>query len=582
MKTSNINSYILMIFTLLLITSCEKVLDKYPLDQITSETYWKTPTDLQLYANQFYPNAFVVATSDRWQDQYPEDIQSDNMTYVDAHERLRGSRTIPATEGWSYSNIRSTNIFLKNYTKCEGPIESYQKYVGEVYFFRAFFYFGLVKQYGNVPYYTKELGTASEELYMARTPRNQVIDSIIADLNLAIQYLPSGRQEGGTRLSKEIALLFKSRVCLYEGTWEKYHQGSAFGVSNPNPQKYFQMAIEAVDPIMSSGIYTINKSGKIISDYFDQFGSEDYTNHPEVMFYKAFALELDMSHNRESQTGRGQSGGVGLTKSFVDSYLCTDGKPIFLNNGAQNSLYLGDDRLNTIVANRDPRLEQTIVVPGAPLQIYGTDTIFFIRPAIDQPSHLCNPTGFQMKKFLNYNQNYVAAGGGGKTDIIFFRYAEVLLNYAEAKAELGTITQGDIDKTIKLLRDRVGMPNLVISAIERDPNWKYPTLSPVINEIRRERCIELIGEGFGWDDIARWAAADEVIVGKRPMGAKFQYDYADLNPANFNLTNGYLDPLGTQIPNGYGFKLGRDYLTAIPTQELVLNPNLVQNPGWAQ
>jgi len=153
-----------------------------------------------------------------------------------------------------------------------------------------------------------------------------------------------------------------------------------------------------------------------------------------------------------------------------------------------------------------------------------------------------------------------------------------LLNYAEAKAELGTLTQPDLDKSINKLRDRVNMPHLVLDNITTDPKWDFPTLSPLINEIRRERRIELAYEGFRTADILRWAAADELIIGKRPTGAKnaqFPGSKTDLYNAN-----GYLDPLIKRYPNGWGFKADRDYLDPISQEQLKMNPNLTQNPGW--
>ncbi len=160
---------------------------------------------------------------------------------------------------------------------------------------------------------------------------------------------------------------------------------------------------------------------------------------------------------------------------------------------------------------------------------------------------------------------------------IIYRYGEVLLNFAEAKAELGTITQDDIDKSIKKLRDRVAMPNLILAAITADPKWDFPTLSPIINEVRRERRIELASEGLRFDDIMRWAAADELIVGKRPRG--FKASQLATNPYPVD-AEGFLDPYQQKLPAGYGFKIGRDYLNAIPKDQLLLNPELVQNPGW--
>ena len=579
----NINIKYLIFILILTLNACEKdFLERYPLDSISSEDYWKTASDLELFVNQFYPNAFSQSGSDRYEYIFSRDLATDDLTHVQANPRLRGSRVVPESGGWNYGQIRSLNVFFANYEKCEDPFEEYRRYLGEAHFFRAFYYFNLVKEYGDVPYVDKPLQTDSEELYVPRMPRNQVIDNVIDDLDFAINYLPSGRQEGGTRLNKEIALLFKSRVALYEGTWEKYHTG-VFGVSNPDPSKYLQLAAQAAEEIMQSGIYEIYSTGDPEWDYFF-FTRVDYSSHPEVMFWKKYDLDLGIGHARAFQTSRGFSGGAGLNKSFVDSYLCTDGKPIYLNDDSPNPLYQGDGDLLTTSTNRDPRFKQTIFTPGFPLQIRGSDTTYFVRPSVDEGAHTVNPTGFQINKILNFDPIHHASlstAGVGFYGWIFFRYAEVLLNYAEAKAELGTLTQDDIDETINLLRDRVGMPHLDISDIETDPNWDFSNLSPVINEIRRERRIELVLEGFRWDDIARWAAAGELIVGKRPLGARFnEIDYPDLSPDGFNLTDGYFDPLKNQIPDGYGFDLGRDYLSPISTEELTLNPNLVQNPGW--
>ncbi|MNY34922.1 SusD family protein [compost metagenome] len=165
-----------------------------------------------------------------------------------------------------------------------------------------------------------------------------------------------------------------------------------------------------------------------------------------------------------------------------------------------------------------------------------------------------------------------------ETPSIVYRYAEVLLNYAEAKAELGTITQDDINNTIKKLRDRVGMPNLDIASITPDPAWDFPTLSPLINEVRRERRVELSLEGFRFFDIQRWAAADELIYGKRPKGLLAAQFTSNIFPVD---NNGFLDPYKNIAPAGYGFVLGRDYLNSIPQSEIVLNPTVLkQNPGW--
>jgi hypothetical protein len=564
----------MIILFLATITGCE--LNRFPLDRVSTENYWKTRNDLDLYVNQFYPT-FNPSFTDQLQTVFSYDMQTDDFTYAQANARLRGSRTVPSTGGWGYGNIRSINYFFDNYRKCEEPFESYQEIVGAAHFFRARFYYNLVREYGDVPYFSKTLATDSEELYMARTPRSQVIDSIIADLDHAIDYLPAGKQSGGTRLSSDIALLFKSRVCLYEGTWEKYQTG-VFGVSTPNPTKYLTLAAEAAEALIQSGRYAVYSKGIPQWNYFF-FAEVDYANNSEVLFWKKHDLDLGLGHPQQFQIATGKGGGIGLTKTFVESYLCTDGKPI-----SQSPLYQGDGDLITVTTHRDPRLMQTIFTPGFPLQVINGDTTRFVRPAVDQAAHTVCPTGYQLNKTLNFDPIHhksLDTRGDAFTGWILFRYAEALLNYAEAKAELGTITQQDIDRSIKLLRDRVGMPNLIISDIPNDPNWLFPDLSPVINEIRRERRVELVAESFRWDDIARWAAADEVIVGRRPLGGKFNStDYPDLSAEDYRLTDGYFDPLKDQLPDGYGFVLDRDYLSPISTQELTLNSNLKQNPGW--
>jgi hypothetical protein len=187
-----------------------------------------------------------------------------------------------------------------------------------------------------------------------------------------------------------------------------------------------------------------------------------------------------------------------------------------------------------------------------------------------------SPAGYINIKGYNPDMNFHVQQYEESPGLIY-RYAEALLNYAEAKAESGSITQADLDLSINKLRKRVGMPDLKLDNIVTDPNWDFPTLSPIINEIRRERRVELACEGYRWDDIARWAAADELIVGKRPKG--FKASQVAKNPYPVD-AEGFLDPFQKALPSGYGFILGRDYLNSIPISELVLNPNLIQNPGW--
>ncbi len=573
----------LIVYGLILLGCNESFLNKSPLDTISTQDYWKTAKDLELYINQFYPVAFAISGSDRYEGIFAADLPTDDLVAAQVNDRLRGSRVVPATGGWNYTNIRNLNYFFEHYKKVEEDFERYRHFVGEAHFFRAYFYFLLVKEYGDVPLIDKVLATDDAELYGARTPRNQVIDFIVADLDKAIEYMDPGINAGRTRLSRGIALLLKSRVCLYEGTWEKYHAGKPFGVANPDPARYFQLAAQASEELMNSGLYTLFTTGNPAKDYFF-FGETDYSGNSEVLLWKKYDLALNHGHSRQFQIATGKSGGAGLSKSLIESYLCKDGKPIYLSSGTKNPLYAGDGNLRDVVQNRDPRLHQTIFIPGDPLQVSGPDTLRFVRPVVDQPAHTKNTTGYQLKKTLNYNPVHHITSETlpvGYTGWIIFRYAEALLNYAEARAELGTLTQADLDRSVNLLRQRVGMPGLILSAIHADPNWQFPGLSPIINEIRRERRVELVWEGFRWDDIARWAAAGTLISGKRLLGARFnKTDYPDLKAEAFRLTDGFFDEYRDVLPNGFGFRADRDYLSPISTEELTLNPGLEQNPGW--
>ncbi|PPL02737.1 RagB/SusD family nutrient uptake outer membrane protein [Parapedobacter indicus] len=573
-----------IIISCVLLWGCsEDYLNRYPLDEISSVDFWKTTKDLELYINQFYPSAFPISGSDRLQLVFASDLSTDDVVPVEADARLRGSRVVPATGGWNYTEIRNVNYFLENYEKVEEPFESYKHFVGEAYFFRAFFYFSNLKAYGDLPWIDQTLNSDSPELYGRRIPRNEIVDLIVSDLDQSIALMTAGISHDRTRLNKEIALLFKSRICLYEGTWEKYHQGTPFGVANAEPEKFLRLAVEAAEELMNLETYSVYTPGEEDKAYFF-FGETDYSSHPEVLLWKKYDLALSLGHSRQFQIARGNGGGIGLTKSLIDSYLCNDGRPIILSDGSINPLYNGDGNLISVAENRDPRLQQTIFLPGAPLQVVGGDTTRFTRPTVDNPAHTKNTTGYQVSKTLNYDpvhHNTSETLAVGYSGWIIMRYAEALLNFAEAKAELNTITQDDLNKSVNLLKKRVGMPPLILANITQDPNWLFPELPPVINEIRRERRIELVLEGFRWDDIARWAAAEQLIIGKRPLGAKFNAtDYPDLSVTDFRLTNGYFDEYRDILPSGFGFDPARDYLNPISTEELVLNPSLTQNPGW--
>lgn len=565
---------LLLTASVTLISCNDSFLDRPPLDEVISDMYFEKPQDLEIYMNQYYSNSFFPKYAN-----HGNDYDSDNLVSSTVNTRLQGTRTVSVTGSIGFGNVRSLNYFLNNYQKIEEnhELSTYQQYVGEAYYFKAVTYFNLLKSYGDIQWLDVDLGTSSPELYMDRTPRHEVANRILSCLDTAAMYLSEERTNGYSRINKWIALLMQSRVALFEGSWQKYHSGTAFAPVDVDPTPYFEKAAEAAEAVMASGLYSVYTNGSAEDDYRELFNRRDYTSNPEVLFWRKYDNELsrgdgDFTNDRNFRMS--QPLGRSMAKQMVDQYLCVDGKPI-----AGNSLFQGYEDINTEFENRDPRLAQTIATPDQVWKVAAdgsTQNWSQIYNRLNSNTDLNAPTGYVIQKgydpqVIYHVQQYE------ETPSILFRYAEVLLNYAEAKAELGTLTQQDIDRSIKPLRERVGMPNLMINEIAADPNWEFPALSPVINEIRRERRIELAAEGFRWEDIARWAAADEVIVGTRPRG--FLASQIQQNPFPVD-QDGFLDPFQKAVPDGYGFKLDRDYLNSIPESELNLNENIQQNPGW--
>lgn len=564
----------------ILLASCSKILDKPPLDRITDEQLNFTATEMELYSNQFYPSFpgwFPGAYTGGifWLDNSSDNLVHGNYNY---NGQLSGTGTVPASGGgWDWGNIRAVNFFLANYQRTTDPAEITNTFVGEMYFWRAWFYFNLLRSFGDLPWYSTPLTTADMDALQApRLKRNIIADSILHDLDLAAGLLAEPGKAEPLRINRGVALTFQSRVALYEGSWEKYHNGTAFGVSDPDYNKYFQKASDAALAVIDAGYYSITPiTGDPHFGYWRLFNQKDLSTNTEIILYKKFDKALGLTHFGQNMMAYG-GGNTGLSKQLVDYYLCTDGKPITVSDR-----YHGDNTLQEQVINRDPRLAQTFLLPGYPRIILNGDTTGkFNLPDINMPGDGRCTTGFEIFKGIAPDD---ADGTGSATASIIFRYAEVLLNYAEAKTELGEASQDVLDKTINVLRSRVSMPNLTVDVGFTDPNWEFPSISPLLNEVRRERRIELALEGYRFDDLMRWAATSLI---KRPLyGAKYQqFVNKPFDPPLSGIPvsdDGYIYPLkNTPAANGWQFNPDRDYLLPIPSNELVLNKNLTQNPGW--
>ena len=583
---------------LLLLSSCnDDFLERSPIVNISDANFWKTANDLELYANNFYNRNDLLNSYGDWGSIGPYGIDADNGTDTQVaynyNTRMNGEATNPTSGGdWAvndWATLRNINYFMANYNKVDAPWDQVKVYVGESLFFRSLFYFGKLKTFGDLPWITSTLDNTSSILYEGRLPRNQVVDSIMLDLDKAIEYLPERGPSYTGRLTKEVALLLQARIALYEGTWEKYHgiKNTPFKVVNSDGTKFIQKAAEASNALIT--LAESNGNTKLAdctgeAGYTNLFNQRDYSSNKEVLLWRKYSVN-DGQYTRWGAYYYGA--GRGLTKGLIDSYLCTDGKPISVSDK-----YQGDKTLKNVVANRDPRLNQTIFVDDGKHILFTDNNTFFATPGFEGVIANSCPTGYQLYK--GFNTNYTECINQQSTiGTIYFRYAEALLIYAEAKAELGTITQMDIDRTINALRSRVGMNEglLNMNNIVTDPNWEFKNISPLLNEIRRERKVEFACEGFRRDDIFRWAVVDEVMVGKKPKGAvKNQWEnYPNTTDAFVEAWSvlgederGYIDPFKSYpaMDNGYRFNLGRDYLQPLPTNELTLNPELEQNPGW--
>jgi len=272
---------VLVAISMMLLAACEKFIDLGPLDQISVDDYWKTTSDLEKYVVKFYP----LLDKDE-----PDD--SDDLIYgFDISTILNGER-VAATGSWvnDWRRVRDINIFFDNYRKVEDDFDTYKHFVGEAHFFRAWTYFGLLKKYGDLPWYSNALELSDDgELMRPRDPRTLVVDSILMDLDKASVYLDRKVDSGNNRLNKESALAFKTRVALYEGTWQKYHKGTAFGTDGANYDKYFEACIAAGQELMNGEFdVQLYSTGNADRDYFELFGFDNMSSIDEVLLYRAY------------------------------------------------------------------------------------------------------------------------------------------------------------------------------------------------------------------------------------------------------------------------------------------------------
>jgi hypothetical protein len=581
------------LFVTLVFMSCnDSFLDRQPTGNLTDNNFWQTANDLKVYNNGIYNeagnngvNLFMTGYSNAaWNSSYLSAMslenQSDNgasfvsghTSYVKVAAGLENIPDNPVEGGWQWSFLRRCNVFLGNYERANVSESVRNNYAGEVYFFRAWFYLDKVQLYGDVPLAATALTDASPELFEKRTPRKDVMALVLSDINKAIEYLPEAWDSSHPdRVNKYTAMLLKSRICLYEGTYNKYHNLGEY-------QSWLNEAADAAGKLIESGKYALYTTGTPTRDYRTLFTSPDLHGNSEILLSRTYVTP-GMGHR---VSGYIVSQNAGPTKDFVDDFLCIEpdgtAKPVAL------SAVYNEDTYEGYFDNRDPRLSQTVLDPRREKEILNTEKGFPFLKGMGVSWE--SATGFHFIKQYEY-QDDMRGYGMEIDDYPMFRYAEALLNYAEARAELGNISQNDLDVSINKLRDRAGMPHLDLNP-PMDPKYASEGISSLLVEIRRERRVELSYEQFRYQDLMRWKKGH--YLKKRVLGMRLEdadraagAKYEKTTVSTFEV-NGrkYVDVYaGTDYAaEKRVFDDNKHYLHPIPVNVMAKNQNLKQNPGW--
>lgn len=579
------------------IPSCEKFLngDEVP-NKIEADGYFTGESSLKTYANGFLNSYTPSAATLTYGDQYAENVVKINLNnfYVgtswDANQQ----------GGWSSSDwamLYNVNYFLKHMSEAADNVSDdiLKHYEGVGRFWRAWFYFNKVQTFGAVPWYDEPIDAEDDALlYKERDNREYVMSMVLKDLNFASEncfttaaYVNNGQING------YIANAFKARVCLWEGTYRKYHAtdpstGKAWEGKYETGDTFLNECIKACKFIMDSGKYKINPSTKYSTLFLGN--SIDYS---EILWAREYSSGLNIYHNTTSVFNSTSSGGCwNMTKAFLNTYLHTDGSR-HTDIAGHKSMTFREE-----LSDRDNRLAQTIMCPGYQKT---QDKVTMEYSVFINTNYL--KTGYWISKWMLPSNAY-EGNTTCNNPLPIFRYAEVLLNYAEAKAELGSFTSEDWNLTIAPLRTRAGVATAEPSAA--DPYlisyFDNTVTDKTLLEIRRERGIELYLEGLRYEDLMRWklghliankwegmyAKLDEKIAWNE-AGDKFicftqskagsdvntTYFVMDKNPYHSINADNCLE--FKQIDREWKDKM---YVRPIPQTAISVNGNLKQNPGW--
>ena len=547
-------------------SSCnDDFLDRMPKDEMTDDNFWQTEEHLVQVANTFtaaLQGNYWLNITEIMADSAPWAVTTAFRT-IGAGNFTTETSQINSLWVTAYTGIGRVNYFLNNYHRAESVKEEVrERYAAEAYFYRAYNYWVLTSYFGDVPYITTELSVESPDVYRGRDPRKTVIENVTKDLedhykNLP-EYIPAASAEFG-RVSQCAALALLSRIYLYNGMYEE--------------------AADAAERAMANSYHALYSTGNPDEDYVNLFNytgraSRNASNKETLL---AFVYNYDLgeaarqSHNLSRECWvPGDYARFVPTNSMIEAYLTKDGQiwdPSTI------------DTYEDVFKDRDPRMVQSILAPGTPWEggksgdLLSTDDKIYTYPLLtNNKTAAMTYSGYYMRKYVE--PSTVKYVGHDDNDLVMLRYAEVLLNYAEAKEMLGQLTQADLDKSINLLRDRVGMVHMKLSQL--------PAGSDIRTEIQRERRIELFFEGHRYFDIIRWKQGH--ILGEDLLGVNKRWLDQSRLAVDLDKDLTWKTKDGQQyllIETGRTFNPDKHYLLPIPFKQMQLNPNLApQNPGW--
>lgn len=551
----NLRKYSLMALMLplaLSMSGCLGELDnKFPETSVNDINFWKTESHLIMATNYLY--TFLPGITENNNANWSDDGRSTGSNAISD-----GSWTVPSTTG-DYSNpyqlIRAANNIIEKAEPMEIDADAKARYVAETRFFRAYAYADLLKRYGGVPLILRTLQVGDPLLMSKRASRDDIANAIYADLDFAIETLPRATTLANAqfgRITKGAAQALKVRVALFEGTFRKYH-------SLNNPDTHLQLAKDVAGDMIEENDYSLFRYGSNdAKSYYYLFQPEGNGNaNKENVLVRLYGESLENSISSHLYSRNLEQGSTTPTRSLADAYLYKDGLP--RTGSVVSPLYKPDVNTMSEFDDRDPRMAMTFFQIGD----------VYINGGTYNPSFAFTQTGYKTYKYFNAKQWMDQAG---YTHHKVIRYAEVLLSYAEATYELsGNISDGDLNKSINVIRNRAGMPDLTNAFVTGNG------LS-MLEEIRRERRVELaIENGHRYWDIIRWKIAENVLPQAQKGVKYFAADYAQpLDNPNLD-ENGYII---AQPTTSRTFNPQRDYLWPLPTTELGLNPDLEQNPEW--